>query len=209
MVFGVAFFSMLGFWQLNRAAEKEAIIAARQDNANTGQQTFSGRYLSERQLLLDNQIFERKAGFHVWTPLQVDGGMLIVNRGWVAGHADRSRLPQWSTPQGDVVVSGVLAEFPRSGWSLSNSCNPEKWPHVVQYPALDELQCLFDRPLRNEILLLAPDHPDGFTREWADLGIPPERHIGYAVQWFALALAALVIFIVTQTSRVTRRGSPE
>ncbi len=39
--------------------------------------------------------------------------------------------------------------------------------------------------------------PDGYVRTWSPPGFPPMRHIGYAVQWFALALALLVIYLVT------------
>jgi surfeit locus 1 family protein len=39
------------------------------------------------------------------------------------------------------------------------------------------------------------------VRNWAPPGFPPMRHIGYAVQWFALALTLFVIYVVTNTRR--------
>jgi len=54
------------------------------------------------------------------------------------------------------------------------------------------------------VILLDPKEPDGYARNWEAPGFPPMRHIGYAVQWFALAAALLVIYIVTNV----RRSSP-
>jgi len=43
---------------------------------------------------------------------------------------------------------------------------------------------------------LDADQPDGYERVWRPaLEFPPERHLGYAVQWLALAIVAIVIFI--------------
>jgi surfeit locus 1 family protein len=48
------------------------------------------------------------------------------------------------------------------------------------------------------VLLLDASQADGYERVWeAHLGFSPERHVGYAVQWFALALAAVILFVVT------------
>jgi cytochrome oxidase assembly protein ShyY1 len=45
------------------------------------------------------------------------------------------------------------------------------------------------------MLLLDADAASGFVREWTPNVMPPARHRAYAFQWFAFALAALVIFI--------------
>jgi cytochrome oxidase assembly protein ShyY1 len=52
-----------------------------------------------------------------------------------------------------------------------------------------------------DLILLDPEEPDGFVRNWTAPGFPPMRHVGYAVQWFGLALALLVIYIVTNFHR--------
>jgi len=44
---------------------------------------------------------------------------------------------------------------------------------------------------------LLDDHQDGgFKRDWRPATIKPVRHIGYAVQWFALALTVVIIYLV-------------
>ena len=52
-----------------------------------------------------------------------------------------------------------------------------------------------------DLVLLDPGEPDGYVRNWSAPGFPPMRHIGYAVQWFALALTLLVIYVVTNLRR--------
>ena len=48
--------------------------------------------------------------------------------------------------------------------------------------------------------------PDGFVRDWKPSGLTPERHLGYAFQWFALALTLAVLVLV---SFLKSRESPE
>ena len=52
-----------------------------------------------------------------------------------------------------------------------------------------------------ELVLLDAAEPDGYVRNWAPPGFPPMRHIGYAVQWFGLALTLAVIYVVTNFRR--------
>jgi surfeit locus 1 family protein len=72
---------------------------------------------------------------------------------------------------------------------------------VVLYPTPPEVECLLKRPFVGGLLLLDPEAPGGYVREWTDFGFPPQRHYGYAVQWFALAIAALVVFVVVNRKR--------
>ena len=70
----------------------------------------------------------------------------------------------------------------------------------MNFPTLPELQTIFGATLLPRIVLLDESEPDGFRRDWSahysvtEFG--PEKHIGYAVQWFGLALALIAIYIV-------------
>ena len=55
------------------------------------------------------------------------------------------------------------------------------------------------------LVLLDPGEPDGYLRQWQPPGFPPIRHIAYAVQWFSLAAALVVIYIVTNLRRAERK----
>jgi surfeit locus 1 family protein len=59
-----------------------------------------------------------------------------------------------------------------------------------------------------DLVLLDADQPDGYVRIWAPPGFPPMRHTAYAVQWFALALALFVIYLVTNFRRTGGENPP-
>jgi surfeit locus 1 family protein len=61
------------------------------------------------------------------------------------------------------------------------------------------------RPVEQRILLLDPDQPNGYVRDWQPPGLPPVRHWSYAVQWWGFAAALLVIWVILSApkSRVT------
>ncbi len=221
---GLALFLRLGFWQLDRAAEKKAIISAYQQAAKsepldfdtalapgrpaTGLYTravsLNGGFEAGRSLLLDNQVVGSRVGYRVWTPLRLSSGRLaLVDRGWVPMHPDRRVLPALQTPAGPVRVRGVWQPLPRPGLRLApDDCNRAQWPRVVQYPLFAELQCLLGPDLAEGLLWLDPAEPHGFVRDWVRNEFPPERHYGYALQWFALAATLLVLFIVLNFRRI-------
>ena len=81
------------------------------------------------------------------------------------------------------------------------------FPAVANFPSHAELERLlhetsFTRAA--DVVLLDADQPDGYGRRWQPPGFPPLRHLAYAVQWFGLALALAVIYVVTNF----RKGRP-
>lgn len=158
-----------------------------------------GEYLPERQLFLDNQAYQQKPGLHVWTPLKLNSGALVlVNRGWIAQFPRRDQASTPPAPQGTVEISGYWRELPRAGLPLpAPACGPaERFPQFVVYPQQTELECLLARPVLQGVLLLSAQAEGGFVRDWSfsDV-IPPERHIGYALQWAAIAMAIFAIYL--------------
>lgn len=203
----------LGFWQLDRAEQKQRMIADFEAAAESAPEPLGtpapsadrapahvqveGRYLSEGQLLLDNQIRDGQPGVRVWTALRRDSGeIILVDRGWVAV-ADRQRLPEIVVGSEPRRLSGLWRPLPEAGFSLGNSlCEQPDAPQRVQYPSIEEIGCRFDGPLADGLLLLDPEAPDGFQRQWRPDHLDPKVHWGYALQWFGFAVALLVIFFV-------------
>ena len=214
----VALFGTLAAWQVQRGRDKEAMLGALDDAAAPAQTLSvatpaprglelrraeaSGSYLADRQLLQDGQSHAQRPGYHVWTPLRLaDGAVVMVNRGWIP--LDRSGFDA-SGPAGPVMVRGFWRALPQPGLRLAGTgnCPPQrKFPQVVLYPTAPELECLIGQPVLAGVLLLDADAGSGFVQEWTDFGFPPQRHYGYAVQWFALAVAAIVIFITVNRKR--------
>jgi len=214
-LFGVAFFIWLGFWQLSRAEQKEALLAeyaagqqkqieitaANADSLSRYQRvSISGRYDPVHQILLDNMpSHSGRPGFRVLTPLLSSAGWLLVDRGWLPLGATRAELPNVSVGEADRNITGTLDSLPKPGITLESAPVPADapWPRVLSFPTQTALEQQLGHKLIPGVLLLDSSHPDGYERIWeAHLGFKPERHIGYAVQWFAFAVVAVAIFIL-------------
>ena len=164
-----------------------------------------GRFDSAHQFLLDNRTHEGRAGYEVLTPLQrPDGRVVLVDRGWVPFTGLRDRLPGVALKAHDVVtVSGRVDELPRAGLAGGRAAPPPEaaWPKITSYPAMGELSAAIGRPLEPRILLLDPQQPDGYVRDWRPPGLQPIRHWSYAVQWWCFAALALVLWVVLSVRR--------
>jgi surfeit locus 1 family protein len=77
------------------------------------------------------------------------------------------------------------------------------WPRVLLFPTEADVESALGVDVESRIILLDAGAPDGFERKWRpSLGFGPERHLGYAIQWFAFALVAVVLFIAVNLRRV-------
>jgi cytochrome oxidase assembly protein ShyY1 len=218
----IALFCGLGTWQLGRAKQKEAMLAASQkilserravplaEAARPGSRgdyawaSGHGRFLPGPAVLLDNQNREGRAGIRAYRVFQPEGAPpLLVELGWLPLPGDR-RLPAIPLPKGAYTLSGLLVPPPAGGLVKAVSATQSSGDRLVT--GLDmaalardlELPALAPRVVRPD-----PALPLGYTRDLDILPntLPPERHLGYAVQWFGLALAVLITALV-----VSRRG---
>lgn len=203
----------LGTWQLQRARQKEALLADVQSVLAQRQPqpiqrapasgyawvTTTGRFLDAPVLMLDNQRRGREVGVRVLLPFQPDAGQaLLVDLGWLPLPADR-RLPEPVLPAGRHALAGLLAPPPAAGLAMGadHAVHGSRWLLTrVDLPALSVASKLALAP---RILRLDPALPIGFARDLDVLPntLPPERHRGYALQWFGLSatLLALILFL--------------
>ena len=81
---------------------------------------------------------------------------------------------------------------------------------LTQHTGDPRCHCLPLPALAPRVLKLDPDQPLGYARDLDVLPntLPPERHIGYAVQWFGLAAAVLVtaLLLTWRSRRGARKG---
>jgi surfeit locus 1 family protein len=207
----IGIFLMLGFWQVDRAAEKREIEESFE--AEAGYKVLSpdatydpyqpltvmGRYLTDRQILLDNIVQDGRLGYYVLTPFEYDVSepLLVVNRGWIAKPAGQGALPATGVGNDEISLRGRVGGLPRVGIRPGPPFDDAKtWPRLAVWPDLDDLARELDREVLPYILLADPDPGSALVRRWQPQQMGPMRHIGYAFQWFALALAVLVTGIV-------------
>ncbi len=207
----------LGFWQLGRADEKSlllekqaqlteiqavelnTIIKQDPEQIRYRKITVSGEYDVDHQYLIDNQIVNGQAGYFVLTPLKIADSdkAVLINRGWLALNKDRRILPELPITKLKTMINGRINNFPVVGIRLQGAEIPTKsWPSVVQLVDSQVLAEKLGYALLPFQIELAADMDEGFVREWKkNTLISPEKHIGYAVQWFGLAITLTVLFL--------------
>ncbi|MDC9729302.1 MAG: SURF1 family protein [Methyloprofundus sp.] len=229
LVIFIVVFSLLlrlGFWQLNRAAEKEQLFSNQaqrmlskpvylpellkaQDEIKYRPVVLKGNYDATHQLLVDNQIVNGKLGAFVMTPfiLADKSGAVLVNRGWIAMDKARLKVPDISLTanQYEISLIGRVNNFPAVGMVLKGADDlSEGWPSQVQVINLDKLATRFNYSFYSFQVQLQADQANGYLRDWKiNTRMPPEKHRAYAFQWFALAatLFFLTLWISCKTHK--------
>lgn len=217
VVFLVLFpaFVGLGSWQLGRAAEKDVLFEQFQEGekrllaeapatpAAVSEDRYQvlrleGRFDSRRQVLLDAMVLDGFPGYHVLTPFASrDGSRVLVNRGWIAAPKSRGELPDVTVSEAPRSLLGRIDELPRPGLRLAQSEAEfgAAWPKRMLFPTIADVEAELGEDLLPFQLLLAPTEAAGFERRWAPRVMAPERHRGYALQWFTFAAVTVLGFI--------------
>lgn len=216
----------LGVWQLDRAAQKQAIAdairtrstqpplpqaeLARDAAAAVGQHyrpvVVSGRWLAARTVFLDNRQMDGRPGFFVLTPLELaPGDAVLVQRGWLPRNfQDRTQLPALPTPEGAVRLFGRIAPPPSSLLGFSEG---ERGP-IRQNLVLDDFSREIGirlRPLSIQQLDEPSAPAEPLQRRWSQPVLDTGKHHGYAFQWFALSALIAGFYVWFQILR-PRRG---
>ena len=214
----IAVFMSLGFWQLQRAEQREAADAQAQERAqltpvylthfpdetldelNGRHIRLRGRYLS-RQFLLDNQHQDKQVGFHVLTPFELSTyeQVVLVNRGWVRAHSSRQHLPNIPAPTGEEIqIAGMLYRTQQNPFTDADFLlEGHSWPQIIQDIDYERLaERLGELSLIEATVRLGEDQQYGFVRNWPAPPMSAAKHTGYAVQWFAMASAVFILLML-------------
>ena len=224
----IAGFASLGVWQLGRADVKREMLAEAQRALSTrvpqpvgviGDAAradgydwveVQGRFVDAPAVLLDNQQHDGRVGVRAYRAFETDTGQrLLVDLGWIALPLDRT-LPQVPRDDAPRALRGLLLPPPGAGLRLGEP-QPQADGSVlamrIEPAALARalrVQDLAPRVLRPE-----PEPGFGYQRDFDILPntLPPEKHLGYAVQWFALAAAVLATAVLLTVRRRRRLRS--
>ena len=202
----------LGFWQLDRADEKRA-IEGQIDSANSGDVKLidsaeflkdkeyyhvrlQGSYVGDKQFIYDNQIVDQISGYYVLTPFVLKGASkaILINRGFIPWNGRRDKLA-------DIDIGEKLAEvkvqisIPVKRMELKVSETIGAFPVLIQALDLDEMSTISSLDFVSVVGLLSSESEDGYIRQWEPYTGSIERHIGYAIQWFLMALVLAFIGI--------------
>ena len=206
----IAFLVSLGLWQLDRADQKRTIEAAIV-NAKTGpveliangrelldkeyyDVRLQGNYLSDKQFIYDNQIVDQVSGYYVLTPFILTDqlGVILVNRGFIPWNGQREKLA-------DIAVDSVSRDIkvqvssPIKRMELKATDVSRQFPVLIQAIDFDVLEEVSKLKFVKVVGLLDPSSSDGYVRKWEPYTGSIEKHIGYAIQWFLMALVLAII----------------
>ena len=217
----IIFFMSLGIWQLMRAHEKKMLLAAY--TLRTRQIPFlatdlkknidlrfhrvklTGIFDNQHNLLLDNKIFKGRVGYEIYTPFYVTGfeKPLLVDRGFIPMGKRRDIFPGINAIVGNVTITGML-NVPPTYVALGNMNDASSiaWPLRVEFINLSQLKKVLNYSLFNYVVTLSPNDPAAYAIEWQVVMMGPEKHLGYAFQWFAFAATLLIIYLAVNTKKI-------
>jgi len=219
---GLAFFIVLGTWQVRRGHEKQQLFAAFDRVAGQPAMPLdqarrvvrdgsyehvrvSGRFDPAHSWLLDNQMRGGRVGVMVFAPFEpLDGSTpLLVNRGFLARDPRGAPLAVPPPSPGQQTLDALYAPAPGTGLRLGGNALPgqQGWPKTTIYLDIGEIAADLGRSLDPRVLLLTPAAGSPFVREWRPPLFPPERHFGYAFTWYSFAALTLVLFAILHRRR--------
>jgi len=202
----------LGFWQLDRGEEKRqmqaqmdasrsALAVSVQTLQNADDRAWrplqiQGVFDPEHIWLLDNRTRNGQAGLEVLQRFKdIDSDLeLVVNRGWLAW-PDRRDTPRVVTPEGIQRLDAEALPEAETGFTLGDTNAQSGWPKLITGVDLKAMNAASSQSLLPWMARLRTGSDAALTLDWPALPMTSSKHVAYAVQWFALALALLALFV--------------
>jgi len=202
----------LGLWQLQRLAEKEALIARIAESAArpparllplteaalraSGFMKFQvqGEFLHAHEMHLAARYYKNQLGYQLLTPLRLlDGRILLTNRGWVPTNLkDPAKRPE--TLVEGVQYYTVILRTDRDHTPFTPDHDiPDNiwfWRDIATMKEVTGLDLL---PVSADIISTNAD-PEEFPIPGDGTFALRNDHLGYAITWFMVGLAAIAVF---------------
>ena len=221
-VAGAVLFALLlnlGFWQLGRADEKNVLQTrwearsalpavtplALLETSDFSQYAdrrvrWQGTLDPEAYVLLDNRLHRGRVGYHVVALIETDGSSVPVNLGWLAGDPSRRTAPVVNLMKGPALIEGQVYVPSAKPIMMVEQLPPDHLPATVQTLYWDQwfdtLAALTGASIFPYEVRIDPASPLALVAEWPVVNQSSAKHIGYAVQWFAMAGVLLLIGVL-------------
>ncbi|MDE1464212.1 SURF1 family protein [Spartinivicinus poritis] len=208
---------MLGVWQVSRAYEKERLESAfinksigdpvefgqvvkeissyKEKDINYQHVKLTGQYIKNKHLLLDNQIVNGKPGFNVISAfLTKNNQYVLVDRGWLGPVIKRDKIPEIPEDNQQLELTGLLFNKLTKPFLLAKDSLSSDWPKIIQALDREQLKSIYNLD-KFYLLRLNTPQAGSFIPHYKPININPEKHWGYAIQWFSIALIILILFV--------------
>ncbi len=210
-LFFILVFVSLGFWQLSRAQEKRIILSAHDQQGaipalrqlaspikNHQRVTLHGNFLQTKPIFLDNKMHQHRPGYEVLRPFQLSSNskIYLVDQGWI-GIKSRKALPSTSIHFAKTQIQGRIW-LPDGNPIVFRNSQMEVMPGGMRIQQVDlpALSKQLDLPLQPQVIRLQSGQDDQFVQAWPVINMTPAKHVGYSAQWFLMAIALLICYLV-------------
>jgi surfeit locus 1 family protein len=213
----------LGFWQMERADEKQQLvdryaknqqlppIVEVQDIMADGDHQYRRAWIkatadNQRIIILDNRVKNGRPGYEILQAASIFGEnkKLLINRGWVPASLDRSILPSIAPISAEMQLRGNLYRRLKGGYQLDDGVTVVKsWPSRIGWVSVARAEELFGEKFFPYQLRLDQDSQGALETGWVTVAVQPEKHTGYAVQWFAMAITLLILTLIANSNLVS------
>lgn len=220
-VFGLAVLIGLGSWQVQRLQWKTDLIVWRDaqlatppaplpatiandpkvfDGYRFRRVSVTGEFAHDKEIYLAGYLY-KQVGFQVITPMLRDGGQAVfVDRGWVPASRRDPASRSDSQVGGTVTVVGIARGPGEQGWFVPDNDAEQNYWFWRDISAMAAAAGVDAAPL---IVQLEK------TQNPGNLPIPSGEpislrndHLQYAITWYSLAVALVIIFYLSQRRRV-------
>jgi surfeit locus 1 family protein len=212
----------LGFWQRDRAHQKESLQARITQFENAPAQPIGGAtialkdiefhrvralgsFVADKVVYLDNRPYNDQPGFYVVMPFKLaDGGYVLINRGWLPRNInDRTVIEPYDTPSGQIEIEGIARADATRAFELGQGGSD---PHQLIRQNLDVSAYAAETglPLQPFVIQQLSDDGDKLVRDWPAPITDVDRNYGYMFQWWGMAVAA-VAFGLYAARRAARK----
>ncbi len=202
-----------GTWQLERLNWKNELMAQYEDGlkqpplmlTNISSEELldnayrrvvvSGTYLHDKEVHLGGRRWHGKTGYQILTPMQIkDGRIFLVNRGWIPFELKEQAERKDALPE--TGGHTAVIRNPKQAQLFTPDNHPEKnfW-FTVDFPAITAFTGIKTEEIMLEVIEEEPNI-DQFPIPSNGVRIFRNDHLGYALTWYLLALAALVMFVI-------------
>ncbi|WP_372761145.1 SURF1 family protein [Pseudoalteromonas sp.] len=212
----------LGFWQLERGEQKQqqlvAIAQLQTHGVMSWQQVealpsswnktgllvqLTGQFLPKHYWLLDNKIYNGQVGYDLLALFkpQQHSAALLVNLGWLKAPMSRNTLPQVTLPSGPYTLQAQIKENNLSGFSLADSTRQVDLAKRIQTIDLKQLSAQSQQPLQGFMAYRQGTGDELGVPHYQAVVMSPQKHNAYALQWFLIALACIVVAVFASKKR--------
>jgi surfeit locus 1 family protein len=229
-------FINLGLWQYGKAEKKQVLqelldarsrapaiqmaatpVDAEIESLRFRRVVLRGEYEPERQILIDNRVYQERAGYHVITPFKLadsagSGMRVLINRGWIPAPDDHRSIPAVTTPAGQIELSGLAVvpgdKFFTLGATAAQPSATAEWLPVWQNLDLKRYRASVAYPVQPLVVLLGDDTisdpASGFVREWPRPDENFAKNLSYAYQWFGFSGTLVVIYLAVNLKKLKK-----